>query len=154
MSVWGDLREAVREKVEQHRNRSFMEAAMAAAAMVAAADGTVSFAERIALDILLESCRDLRIFEPHEAVDFFNERVADILENGEDGRKACLDCIAELSDEPDHADLVVRVALALSGADGDYSDAELIQVIAICDRLKLDPQHFAGNMASRGGLLS
>ncbi len=154
MSVWGDLREAVREKVEQQRHRGFMEAAMSAAALVATADGKVSFAERIALDRLLESCRDLAIFDPHEAVDFFNDRVAELGENAAVGRQTCLDHIARMNDvDLDHAELVVRVALALSGADGNYSDEELIQVIAICDILKLDPQQFAGNIADAKGLV-
>lgn len=154
MSVWGDLRDAVREKVEQHRNRGFMEAAMAAAALVASADGTVSFAERIALDRLLEGCRDLAIFDPHEAVDFFNDRVSEIASDPLEGRRACLEHIAAMKDaEPGHAELVVRVALALSGADGNYSDEELIQVIAICDILKLDPQQFAGNISNGKGVL-
>jgi len=154
MSVWGDLREAVREKVEQQRNRGFMEAAMSAAALVATADGTVSFAERIALDRLLEGCRDLAIFDPHEAVDFFNDRVADITEHPQNGRRASLDHIARMNDvDMDHAELVVRVALALSGADGNYSDEELIQVIAICDILNLDPQQFAGNISEGKGLV-
>lgn len=152
MSVWGDLREAVREKVEQHRNRGFMEAAMSAAALVASADGNVSFAERVALDRLLESCTDLAIFDPHEAVDFFNDCVSSIAETPEEGRRTCLEHIARMNGgDMDHAELVVRVALALSGADGSYSDEELIQVIAICDILKLDPQHFAGSIAEGKG---
>ena len=142
MSVWGDLRETVRERVAQHRNRHFMEAAMAAAALVAASDGRVSFSERVALDRFLDSCADLAVFDPHEAVDLFNACITRIQEQGRAGREACLSQVGRMADDPTHAGLVVRVALALCEADGEFTDAELTEVLAICDRLGLDAEAF------------
>ena len=142
MSVWGDLRQAVRERVAQHRNRHFMEAAMAAAALVAAADGRVSFSERIALDRFLEGCADLAVFDPHEAVDLFNACITRIEEQGKVGREACLSLVGRMADDGGHAGLVVKVALALCEADGEFTDAELTEVLAICDRLGLEAEAF------------
>ena len=44
------------DALDRHRNRPFLEAAMAACAVIATDDGTVSFAERVRVDQILETC--------------------------------------------------------------------------------------------------
>ena len=63
------------DALDRHRNRPFLEAAMAACAVIATDDGTVSFAERVRVDQILETLDQLNIYDPHKGGDIFNEYV-------------------------------------------------------------------------------
>ena len=60
---------------------------MAACALIASADDEVSFSERARMDAVLESLAELRIFDPHQAVDLFNDRL-DALQTDRDAGRA------------------------------------------------------------------
>ena len=62
-------RETLRNSLSRMRNRQFLDATMAATALVATADGDVTFSELSALDNVLDSIQDLQIYDPHVAVD-------------------------------------------------------------------------------------
>lgn len=52
-------RETLRNGLTRFRNRQFLDATMAATALVATADGEVTFSELSALDSVLETVQDL-----------------------------------------------------------------------------------------------
>jgi len=57
-------RETLRNSLSRIRNRQFLDATMAATALVAMADGEVTFSELSALDAVLETIQDLQIYDP------------------------------------------------------------------------------------------
>lgn len=113
---------------------------MAAAALVAAADGAVSFSERVRVDQLLEHLDQLKVFDPHEAVDLFNGYVDGLRDSPEDGKAKALAAIAAISSDREAATLMVRIAAAISRADGIFSETERDEIAAICDALDLAPE--------------
>ncbi len=60
--------DGLNERIAQHRNRDFLKAAMAASALAAKADGTVTLSERYRIDDILARLERLRIYDPHKAV--------------------------------------------------------------------------------------
>jgi tellurite resistance protein TerB len=74
-----------KKQVERHKNRPFLDGTMAACALIAIADGEVSFAERIRVDQIFAALDALKIFDPHEAVDIFNGFCADIIDSPQQG---------------------------------------------------------------------
>ncbi|MEK9644418.1 MAG: hypothetical protein VW547_02635 [Alphaproteobacteria bacterium] len=64
-------RETLRRGLARFPNRAFLDAVMAAAALVATADGEVTFSELSKLDDVLENVQDLQIYDPHVAVDLY-----------------------------------------------------------------------------------
>lgn len=108
---------------------------MAAAALVATADGEVSFSELSALDDLLDTVKDLQIYDPHVAVDIYRDFADAIGENRENGRRDALKTVARVADNAEAAALVVRVAVAISRADGDFTTAEQGTIGDLCDAL-------------------
>lgn len=129
------LKGGIQAQAERHRNRPFLEATMAASALVAAADGTVSFSERHRVDQILESLDQLKIFDPHEAVNLFNDTLASLSETPDRGRDAALKQIARLAEDPEASRLMVRICCAISEADGEFSPPEWQQIEAICAAL-------------------
>jgi tellurite resistance protein TerB len=125
-------RASLRLGLSRFRNRQFLEATMAAAALVATADGEVTFSEMSALDDLLETVRDLNIYDPHVAVDLYRDFADAIGKNGEAAKRDALGTVAKIAGDHDACDLLIRVAVAISKADGDLSPPEARAISDLC----------------------
>ena len=136
-SILERLKGSIHTQTEKHRNRPFLEATMAAAALVACADGTVSLSERVRIDQILERLDQLRVYDPHLGVDLFNQ-VADALagDPGE-GRALAFERIARVAGDPEAVRLMVRICCAVSEADGEFSPAERQMIEEICAELEV-----------------
>jgi tellurite resistance protein len=136
----GILREAldaIALEIERFRNRPFLEAVMAASALVATADGAVKLAELATLDEVLETVRALRVYDPHQAVDLYRQYAAELLDQPQPAREKALRAIARIADEPDAARILLKIALAIGMADDALGDAERAALASICDALRL-----------------
>ena len=112
---------------------------MAAAALVAIADGKVSFPQRARLDQIIEALEELAVFDPHEAVDVFKDYVEDIINNGAKGHDRAMTDILGVAQDPKTAELIVRVCLAVMHADREPALADQIEIVTICSLLDVDP---------------
>ena len=128
--------ERFRLELNRHKQRPFLEAVAAACALVATADGEVSFSERARLDTVIESLSQLRLFDPHEVVDAFDEHVAQLADN-DDGVAAMLKVISAGTRAEGAADLLLRISAAMSLADGRDSSDEHEIIHKICAALQL-----------------
>lgn len=108
---------------------------MAACALVAAADGTVSFSERVRLDQMLESLETLQTFDPHEAVNRFNDHIERLGEDPEAARREILEAVARIADDAEEASLVLKLCIALSRADGQFAESERVAARQIAETL-------------------
>ena len=144
MSLLKQLTQVLQTQGEKLKHRKFMEASMATAALVATADGTVSFSERVAVDQILENVDALKIFDPHEAIDRFNHFVEAIQENSAAGSTAALKAIEPEVGDQEAADLIMRIGCAISRADGDFSEVEVTQIQAIADVLGIEMPDLSG----------
>lgn len=128
--------ERFRLELQRHKQRPFLEAVAAACALVATADGEVSFSERARLDSVIESLSQLRLFDPHEVVDAFDEHVAR-LAAVEKGTDALLKVVVAGTRAEGAADLLLRISAAISLADGRDSADEHAVMEQICAALGL-----------------
>ena len=128
-----------RKEVERHHNRPFLEAAMAACALVATARGHITFAHRTRIDQILETLDALKLFDPHEGVEIFNAHAEKILEHPRDGRLRALRVIRRATKNPDTARLLVQLCLAVSEMNDDTSLADQIEIVMLCDQIGVDP---------------
>lgn len=124
----------------RHRNRAFLRAAMAACALVAMASGRVSLRDRVHVDRVLETLDALKVFDPHEGVDLFNEYVARLEADAIAGRRAVLDLVAEeVAQEREKAELLARICLAASPPEDDIGAAERQTLAELCRCIGLSP---------------
>jgi len=136
------LSRVYREQLERYHNRHFLNAAMAACAVVAMADGTVSFRQRIRVDQVMETLDALKVYDPHEGVDLFNQFVAALLDSPEDGRARAIAAISdEVSQDPEKAALLIRICIAVSEVDGRIPSIEQSEIEALCQLLEVNPEH-------------
>lgn len=129
-----------RKELQRHRQRPFLEAVAAACALVATSDGDVSFSERARLDAVVESLSELRLFDPHEVVDAFDEHVAVLADDGAAGLDRMLKTIQAGTRKEGAADLLLRISVAMSLADGRDSADEHKVIDQICAALDLAPE--------------
>lgn len=129
--------DSLRLELERHRQRPFLEAAMAVCAVVAMADGDVSFSERSRMDAVLEGVTRLALFDPHDGVDLFNGHVEAFRADAAEARSAALALARRGAGDAATRALLVRIAVAIGHADGTYSDEERGAVRLLCSALGL-----------------
>jgi len=138
MRAW--VVQAWSQKVGQLRNRAFLDAAMAAAALVSAADAQVRLSEQLALDEVLGRIDKLQVFEPNTAVDLHRRFVEQLEADAEKGRRSALDAVRGFRGEPSDRLLVLYVAAVIAKADHELSAVEEEALADICDALGLPAQ--------------
>lgn len=126
----------------RHRNRPFLQGSMAACALIAMADGKVSFGERVRVDQIMQTLTALKVFDPHEGVDLFNDFADAIAASPKAGRSRALDAIRAAAATAEETDLLIWLCLAVSEADGEVSLADQIEIVMLCGTLGADPQAF------------
>ena len=116
------------DRADSRRGQSLAEASMAAAALVATAEGDVSFAERALIDQAIDALSELGAISTQDAAALFNEFVDGIRANSSQGRRPALDALAGIEGVADAATIVLRIADAVASADGSASAAEIAAV--------------------------
>jgi tellurite resistance protein TerB len=124
---------------EKQQNRPFLEAAMAACAMVSASEGEVTFGDRIRVDKIMETLNRLKIFDPHEGIKLFNHYTDGILAAPKKGREDALTAIKTVTEDRDTAELLIDLCLAVSLSDGKTSLVEHIEIVSLCGLIGVDP---------------
>lgn len=140
-ALFRQITDSLRGEIAKHRNRPFLEAAMAASASIAIADGVVSYSERNRVDAILGKLDELRVFDPHTAIDLFNDYLEVLTKDGDAGWAQIRGIIARFSGKQE-AELLIRIALAMSFADGEFSPQERTRVHDLCGALSLAPELF------------
>ena len=134
------LRESLKRRSARQRDRRFLEATMAASALVAYADGQVDFSERMRLDQILDQLHRLQAFDAQDAINQFNVLVEGLQTTPERGHARAMEAVEVFAGDRASARLMVRVACHLCVADGDFSDAEQRRVAELCLKLKIRPE--------------
>ncbi len=136
----------IRERIEKHRDREFLKAAMAACALTAYADGKVSYSERHKVEDILECLRWLLVEDANKAMETFESFVTALEDNTLVAEKVLLGKLRRMAADPEAADLIVHIALEVIHADDHFNRAERLQLTEICHVLGLNAEDYG-----RGG---
>ncbi len=126
---------------ERHRNLPFLKGAMAACALTATADGEISLSQRLRVDQIFEALEALKVFDPHEGVNLFNEFSEAIFKRPKKGQKEALKVVKKIAaEDPEKAELMIRICLAVGEADGVIGPEEQIEIVTLCGILNVEPE--------------
>jgi tellurite resistance protein TerB len=140
------------KQVVRLRERTLLEGAMAASALVAMADRKLKVEESLALGAVLENVEALSIHDPHLAIDLYGEYIDAMRVDFAQGRAHALDAVGRCADDLDAAELLVKVGIAVAKADHEFQPEEVEVVGEICRRLGiegLDPFALVGKLDPR-----
>jgi tellurite resistance protein len=139
-NIFRAARASLAEKIERHRNKPFLEAMMAATALLALADEEIAISERLALDYILENVKELKVFDVHQAVNLFQDYGKEIQRDFNETKEKVLETVAKLSGDEERATLLLRASILMAKADGDFSEPEQKILDELCRVLCLESE--------------
>lgn len=122
-------------------DKDLLEGAMAACAMIAAADGEIEPQEKAKTVAFLRTHSSMKHFDGSEAGRLFNKYAGEFDFDYEMGADTCLKEIREVKGD-EKRNLVVRLAIAISKSDGEFEPEEKVAVGKIVDALGLSRADF------------
>lgn len=137
-----EARARLTAEVSKFKNRTFMESTVAACALVAAADGTISSEEKQKMAGFIRNSDELKHFDMKDIIAFFEKIVGNFDFDAEIGRAEALKVIGRLRGNEEQARVMVRVACAIGASDGNFDPDEKAVVRSICKELGLNPADF------------
>ena len=133
-----ELKNRLSERRSRRNNRTFLEATMAACALVAMADKKVTFSESSKIDQILESLDQLRDYDVHDVINLFNQHIDAMEADLDGGRAEAMKAVEVLVGDPKAGRVIVNICLAIAGADGAFTPDERWQIENICQKLDVD----------------
>jgi tellurite resistance protein TerB len=129
------------------KHDNFLNAAMAASAMITVADGNISREEKQKAIAFVRSHEALSVFDAADVAKRFKNYLDALDADNPDtdvdiAEITAMSDIGKVRNSPDQARMVVRLAIAIGGADGDFDQQEQAQAIKIAKELGLDPAEF------------
>ena len=113
---------------------------MAAAALLAYADGRITMVERLARDEALDHLEELQALPAQEAVVLFRKYAEAFEKDPQKTRIQILDRVTPFKGEPELARLIVQVCVLIAKADQNFDESErdVVRQLASALRIKLE----------------
>ncbi len=124
------------------RNQTFMDAAMAGAALVAAADGTIQDSEKAAVGGVIGGLPELKDFDAVKLFDLFKANCDIISSQPFVAKTQLLRKIAQLNGKKDAATACLQVVIAVADASDGIDDKEATVIRQIASTLGVDAEPF------------
>ena len=149
MSLWDNLtttingwKADIEKSFARFKGKGFSKACMATCALIAAADGSISAAEKgkmmgfIRINDVLKG-QDAAKLKEH--FDFFASKLeADF----DFGKIECVQAIEAVKKEDGAGRAIIQLGIAIGGADGNFDDKEKAVVREICNLFSIPPADF------------
>ena len=139
-SIFRVARQSLAEKIKKHRSKPFLQAMMAATALLAMADKEIALSQRLALDYILENVKELKVFDVHQAVNLFRDYGKEVQQDFAKAKAKVLETVGKFSGDQQKAALLVRASILIAKADGDFSEPEQKVVDELCRVLCLESE--------------
>jgi len=137
-SIFGMLvQHQIKNKVRSE-NFDFFKACMAAAALVAVADGRADVQETAGLKQLIGTLDKLNIYSKGHGTELYDNYVRDLMENPEKGRAAALEAVEAVKGDPEWASLLIVITASVSEADGTLDESEQEAINQLCVLLEIN----------------
>jgi len=135
-------RETLATEMTKFKNADFMDAIVAGCALVSAADGEISSAEKMKMTGFIQQSKELKVFDLNKVITSFNGYCDKFAFDEQIGRAEALKAISKVRNKPDAARMLVRVCIAIGSSDGNFDEKERGVCRLICNELGLDPADF------------
>ncbi|MEX0695034.1 MAG: TerB family tellurite resistance protein [Rhodospirillales bacterium] len=122
----------------RHRGRAFLEAAMAAAALIALADGDASLEEGAEVGRLMRVLDNLREQNPDQGVESYLRYIDRLRKNPAEQQSIREVVLVAAGHDREAAALLVVICHAVSEADGIVRDSEVAEIRKISEMLGVD----------------
>lgn len=129
-------------QVSRFKNKKFMEGTIAVCACISMSSNGASSEEKQKMVQFIQNSPELKVFKTEEVITFFNQLAGNFEFDIEIGKGEAFKYLMALKDQPEAAQLALRVGLAVAKSDGDFDAQEQAMAKEICVALNLDPSAF------------
>lgn len=137
-NLWNELK----NQALKFKNKDFLEASLAGAALVTMADGVISAKEKQKMVKFMDGYEELSVFSMDEIIEVFQEFVAQIETDKDVGEAGAYVTLAKIKEDEDLSRLLLRMIIALGFADGNFDTQERLVAVKIAQTLELNPVEF------------
>ncbi|MCY4763974.1 tellurite resistance TerB family protein [Klebsiella aerogenes] len=141
-STFTASREELVKQVGRFKNKKFMQGTVAVCARIAVSSDGVSAEEKQKMIGFLRSSEEMKVFDTNEVIDFFNKLVSSFDFDMEIGKGETMKYILALKDQPEAAQLAVRVGIAVGKSDGNFDPDEQAAAREIIAALGFSAEEF------------
>ncbi len=127
------------------KNKDFLNAAISGSVLISMADGLVSSDEKQKMMRFIENYEALSVFTSKELVEAFQNVMSQIEFDKDLGEAKAYDAIRKMKGNDDASRLIMRLIIAIAGADGRFDDTEKRVARKIAMELNLNPAEFELN---------
>ena len=135
-------RDELTKQVGRFKNTQFMQGTVAVCARIAVSSDGVSSEEKQKMIGFLRASDELKVFDTSEVIEFFNKLVSSFDFDMEIGKGETMKYILALKDQPEAAQLAVRVGIAVAKSDGNFDPDEQKAAREIALALGFEPAEF------------
>ena len=124
------------------KNKEFLNASMAGAALIALADGEISSSEKQKMIKFIENHEALSVFTTKDVIDSFQEFVTQIEFDKDIGDAKAYAALGKLKSNNEASRLVMRMIISIAAADGNFDADEKVIAVKVARELGLNPADF------------
>lgn len=132
----------LKDEAVKFKSKSFHEAALAGSALIAMADGEVTKDEKMKMNAFVSQHELLSMYDTSETLKLFKKYV-ELLELDMDiGSAQAYEALAKMKGKDKEARLILRIVIAIAGADGTFDEDEKYVAKKIAIEMGLSPEEF------------
>ena len=139
MAFWNLLVQHHQRNKQRLARFHVFQAAMAASALVAAADGAPDIKEKQKVRDLVRKLDGLELYNPEHGIEVYFQTLADLEKDPGKARAKAEELIASVAGDRMDATMVVTIYQAIGFADGRLDERESAAINNICQILGLSP---------------
>ena len=132
----------LKTEVMKFKNKDFLNAAVSGSVLISMADGHVSSDEKQKMMRFIENYEALSVFSSKEIIESFQNTMTQIEFDKDLGEAKAYEAIRKMKGNDEAARLIVRLAIAIAGADGNFDDNEKRVARKLAMELGLNPADF------------
>ena len=137
-----DARSALETEVAKFKNKDVLDALVAASTIVAAADGVIDASEKAKMVGVLKNSPLTSAYPVDQVIKSFTGHADRFDFDVDVGRSEALRVIGKFRSNPDVARMIVRSAVVIGKADGNFDASEKRAVEMIARELGINPAEF------------
>ena len=142
MSGFKEKTSELKNEIMKFKNKKFLNATTAGAALIAMADGVLSPEEKKKMIKFIESNDALSVFKTQEVILSFKKFIENFEFDKEIGESKAYEALNHLRGNEIECRTVMRLILSIAAADGIFDDSEKIIAKRIAVELNLNPSDF------------
>ena len=132
----------LKNEVMKFKNKDFLNAAVSGSVLISMADGHVSSDEKQKMMRFIENYEALSVFSSKEIIESFQNTMTQIEFDKDLGEAKAYEAIRKMKGNDEAARLIVRLAIAIAGADGNFDESEKRVARKLAMELGLNPADF------------